>query len=85
MTWQKEIWDLSVQKQAISLNPNAALQMAIYDDGFVPVQSEFYHKPAADGIQRACMAAEHLSTGDRRVYYAVVPIWNDVKWFTNPN
>lgn len=82
--WQNEIWDLSIERQAISLNPNAALQMKVLNDGFVPVQSEFYHIPS-DGIQRACMAAEHLGTGARRVYYAVVPQWNNVQWFTDPN
>ena len=84
MVWQEEIWDLSIEKQAISLNKTAALQSAIFADGFVPVQSEFWHTPS-DGVQRACMAAEHLATGERRVYYAVVPVWNVVKWFNNPN
>jgi hypothetical protein len=46
--------------------------MKIFADNFVPVQSEFYYT-AQDGINRACMAAEHLQTGERRVYYAVVP------------
>ena len=84
MAWQNEIWDVSIERQAISLNKTAALQSAIFADGFVPVQSEFWHTPS-DGVQRACMAAEHLVTGERRVYYAVVPVWSSVKWFANPN
>lgn len=83
MSWQDELWNESIKRQAISLNPNAALQAAIFDDGFVPVQSEFYYT-TSDEIQRACMAAEHLETGERRVYYAVVPEWNNVQWFTDP-
>jgi len=82
-SWQEEVWNESINKQAISLNPTAALQMAIFADGFVPVQSEFWYTPS-DGIQRACMAAEHLQTSERRVYYAEVPNWNNVKWFADP-
>ncbi len=78
--WKSEVWQESIERQAISLNPNAALQMAIFNAGFVPVQSEFYYT-AQDGINRACMAAEHLQTGERRVYYAVVPNWSNVQWF----
>ena len=78
--WKAEVWQVSIERQAISLNPNAALQMAIFKDLFVPVQSEFYYV-AQDGINRACMAAESLSTGERRVYYAVVPNWSNVQWF----
>lgn len=84
MTWQSELWSESVNRQAISLNPNAALQAAIFADGFTPVESEFWYTPS-DGKQRAAMAAEHLETGERRVYYAVVPAWDVVKWFTDPN
>jgi len=83
MTWQTELWDKSIERQTISLNPQASLQAAIFADGFVPVESEFWYTPS-DGIQRACMAAESLTTGERRVYYAVVPQWNSVQWFADP-
>lgn len=84
--WQAEAWAESVRRQAISLNPSAALQAAIFRDGFVPVQSEFWYTTAADGVQRAFMAAETVNgLRPRRVYYAVVPKWNDVRWFTEPN
>lgn len=82
-SWQEEAWNESVERQAISLNPNAALQGAIFGDGFVPVQSEFWYR-TQDAIQRAYMAAEHLVTGERRLYYAVVPNWNDINWFNDP-
>lgn len=84
MDWQQEIWDLSIEKQSISLNPNAGLQKAIFADGYTPVESEFWHTPS-DGVQRACMAAEHLTSGLRRVYYSVVPNWPTVQWFADPN
>lgn len=82
-TWQEEVWQESVNRQAISLNPTAAIQAAIFADGYTPVQSEFWAVPS-DGVERACMAAEHLQTGERRVYYAVVPHWDNVQWFTDP-
>ena len=78
--WQQELWDTSIELQTISLNPNAALQSAIFRDGYVPVESEFWQ--TIDEIEYAAQAAEHLSTGARRVYYAIVPNWNIVKWFT---
>lgn len=81
--WKIELWDESVRRQALALNPNAALQAAIFKDDYVPVGSEFYYT-AADGIQRAAQAAESLETGDRRVYYAIVPKWNEVRYFTDP-
>lgn len=81
-TWQDEVWQESVVRQTISLNPNASLQAAIFADGFTPVQSEFWYT-ASDGVRRACQAAENVADGRRRVYYAVVPNWNDVRWFSN--
>jgi len=79
--WQQEVWLESIQRQTISLNPHAALQSAIFADGFTPVETEFRFTPS-DGIRRACQAAEHVGDGRRRVYYAVVPQWNDVHWFS---
>lgn len=84
MSWQEEIWNESIKRQTISLNKDSALQNAIFDDGFTPVETEFWYTPSDDGIKRANMAAEHLGTGERRVYYAVVPNWNDVRWFLDP-
>lgn len=79
--WQEEVWAESIRLQTISLNPTAALQAAIFRDGFTPVESEFRYTPS-DGVRRACQAAEHVGDGRRRVYYAVVPHWNDVHWFS---
>lgn len=77
--WQRVLWDKSIELQTIQLNPNAALQKAIFAGGYVPVETEFRY--FVDGVEYAAQAAEHLGTGDRRVYYAVVPIWSDVRWF----
>jgi len=80
--WQAELWAKSIDLQTIQLNPDAALQAAIFADNFVPVESEFWH--AVDGIQYAAQAAESLTTGERRVYYAIVPNWGNVQWFNEP-
>ena len=76
------MWDESIRLQTVSLNPDAALQAAIFKDGFVPVESEFWH--TIDGIQWAAMAAEHLETGERRVYCTTVPDWDMVGWISDP-
>ena len=81
--WQQEMWDESIRLQTVSLNKDAALQVAWLADGFQQVESEFWFTPA-DGIQRAGQAAEHPGTGERRVYYAVVPDWNKIQWFGDP-
>jgi len=83
-SWQQALWNESVELQTISLNPNAALQAAIFADGFTPVQSEFWS--TVDGIQFASQAAETINGYlPRRVYYTVRPIWSDVQWFTEPD
>jgi hypothetical protein len=90
MTWQQAAWKMSEDLQeecGISLNPEAALQAAILADGFVPVHAEVWHEhPYQDGIERAYMAAETLDgSKPRRLYYAVVPDWNDVRWIVEPD
>lgn len=78
--WQAELWAESIALQTIQLNPSAALQAAIFNDGYVPVESEFWH--TIGDIQYAAQAAETLDSGRRRVYYTTVPDWGDVRWFT---
>ncbi len=80
--WQQVIWDESLEQQTIQLNPDAALQGAILNDGFIAVSSEWWQE--IEMVTRACQVGEHLKTGERRVYYAVVPNWNEVEHFTDP-
>jgi murein DD-endopeptidase MepM/ murein hydrolase activator NlpD len=82
-TLQEHLWSVSIEQQTISLNPNAALQKAIFADDFVPVMSEYWTRYDEDDY--AEMAAEHLGTGERRVYYARVPEWTNVQWTVDPN
>jgi hypothetical protein len=76
------LWLDSLAKQTMSYNPEAALQKVIFADGFVPVMNEsrFSH----DGMEYAEQAAEHLDTGERRVYYTEVGNWGNVRYITNP-
>ena len=60
------LWKLSLEKQCVSLNPNAALQIAIDQDDFVPVMSE--DKATIDKVEYTYQAAEDLRKGTRRVY-----------------
>jgi hypothetical protein len=64
--------------QMIQLNPGAALQMRIFADGFVPNSPEF--DVQVNQVQYRAQRAEHLGTGQVRVYYAKVPDWGNVRF-----
>jgi hypothetical protein len=64
--------------QTIQLNPIAALQSRIFADGFVPTSPEF--DTQVNSVQYRAQRAEHLGTGQVRVYYAKVPDWANVQF-----
>ncbi len=68
-------------QQKIQFNPAAALQARIFGDGLVPNSGEF-DVPFGATVYRA-QRAEHLGTGEVRVYYCKVPLWGQV-WFVSP-
>jgi len=70
-------------KQVIRFNPTAALQKEVFADGFVPNSREF-DVPLGGEVYRA-QRAEHLQTGEARVYYARVPAWDTVLNMTMPS
>jgi len=79
------VWKHSVRQQmltGLSLNPRAALQRAIFKDGYVPVTSE--GRIQHDNTLYAWQAAEHLGGKPRRVYLAKIPSWNNVWFITGP-
>lgn len=76
------LWDASLALQGIRLNGAAALQRAITGDGYAPVGNE--GRLAHGGVTYALQPAEHLAAGRRRVYYAVAPRWDDVRWLGSP-
>lgn len=75
-TLQAQLRAAGQQYQVIQFNPDAALQKRIFADGFVPNSGEFIQK--RDGIQYVCQRAEHLGTGEVRVYYVRHGDWANV-------
>jgi hypothetical protein len=84
MSLEEFLWEDSLSTQCISLNPNAALQSAIFNDDFVPVGTE--HWVIYDGKTYAYMAAETLGESlPRRLYYVLTPNWSDVSFIIDPD
>ena len=64
------------QKHVIQFNPGAALQKAIFAAGFVPNSGEFNVK--WDGQTYVAQRAEHMGSGEVRVYYCKDGNWSNV-------
>ncbi len=62
------------RERVMRLNKGAALQKAIFRDGFVPVSGEFAESGYVGQL------AEHLGTDAVRVYYASPANWGDVRY-----
>jgi hypothetical protein len=65
-------------EQRIQFNPDAALQRRIFAAGFVPNSGEFSVR--FGGVTYIAQRAEHLESGEVRVYYVQEGLW-DVVWF----
>lgn len=78
---QSNLPDLLVQEgkrcQVLQFNREAALQKRIAADGFVPNSTEFTIDQG--GAQYLGQQAEHLTSGERRVYYVQVGDWGNVQ------
>ena len=68
----------AARRQVIRFNPDAALQKRIFDDGFVPNSEEF--ELERDGAQYHAQQAEHLRSGERRVYFVAQGDWSNVRF-----
>ena len=66
-------------EQVIEFNPKAALQKRIFADGFVPNSGEFDEEH--DGVRYVAQRAEHLGSGEVRVYYVPVGQWDQVAYY----
>lgn len=64
--------------QILQFNTGAALQKRMFADGLVPNSAEFQF--TLDGSAYVAQRAEHLLTGEVRVYYAPMTDVNDVKF-----
>lgn len=69
--------------QVIQFNPDAALQKAIFADGLVPNSSEF--RVTVAGTTYVGQRAEHLDTGEVRVYYVQEDDWGSVQHVVRPD
>lgn len=68
--------------QVIQFNPSAAIQKVIFADGFVPNSPEF---DVAFGETRyVAQRAEHLSSGEVRIYYCAVGDYGNVRFVVRP-
>ena len=68
----------AAKRQVIQFNPNAALQKRIFAAGFVPNSPEF--EVEHDGVHYAAQRAEHLGTGEVRIYFVKVGDWGNVAY-----
>ena len=68
--------------QVIRFNPDAALQKCIFADGFVPNSPEFPF--FFDGVSYIGQRAEHLATGEVRIYHVIVGDWGNVQFVSRP-
>jgi hypothetical protein len=64
--------------QVIQFNPRAALQKAIFLDGFVPNSGEF--SVTWYGREYKAQRAEHMGSGEVRVYYVLDGDWGNVQY-----
>lgn len=77
MTLQQQLRTAGQEHQVIQFNPNAALQKRIFADGFVPNSSEFTLDHQR--IRYVAQRAEHLGTGEVRIYYVRDGDWGNVQ------
>jgi hypothetical protein len=68
----------AAKRQVIQFNPKAALQQRIFAEGLVPNSPEF--EIEFDGVRYAAQRAEHLATGEVRVYYVKIGDWGNVAY-----
>jgi len=79
---EEQLLEHGEAQQRIQFNPQAALQGRIFSDGFIPNSGEF-DVPLGDACYRG-QRAEHLATGEVRVYYCKVPLWSQVSFVSPP-
>jgi len=70
----------AAKNQVIQFNPDAALQKRIFADSFVPNSPEL--EVSFGDVAYAAQRAEHMGTGEVRVYYVRRGWWNDVFYVT---
>lgn len=77
-TFRERLLAEAERRQVIQFNPDAALQKRIFPDGFVPNSPEF------EIDECIAQRAEHLDTGEVRIYYAPLANVNQVAFEVRP-
>lgn len=81
-TLEEALIEAGEDTQVIQFNPDAALQRRIFADGFVPNSPEFGIE--LDGVCYAGQRAEHLESGEVRIYYCQCGDWENVQYVVRP-
>jgi hypothetical protein len=76
--FEELLLDAAEEAQVIEFNPCAALQKRIFADGFVPNSPEF--EIESEGDRYVAQRAEHLDTGEVRVYHVRKGEWTHVDY-----
>jgi hypothetical protein len=77
-TFRERLLAEAARRQVIQFNPSAALQQRIFAAGFVPNSPEF------EIDECIAQRAEHLDTGEVRVYFAPLSNVNQVTFAVDP-
>jgi hypothetical protein len=75
-TLEDKLLATAAAEQVIEFNPRAALQKEIFAHGFVPNSPEF--EVEHDGVHYVAQRAEHMGSGEVRVYHVPVGDWSNV-------
>lgn len=78
ITLRDALLQKAAEEQLIEFNPDAALQKEIFADGVVPNSPEF--PLLFDGISYVAQRAEHLQSGEVRVYFAEIDDYSNVQY-----
>jgi hypothetical protein len=77
-TLQATLLAEAARRQVIEFNPDASLQKRIFADGFVPNSPEF--EVEFGNTRYVAQRAEHLASGEVRVYYVRSGDWGNVAY-----
>lgn len=83
LSFDEQLFTTAAEQQVIEFNPGAALQQAIFAGGFVPNSPEF--RVRRDGVVYVAQRAEHLGSGEVRVYYVEEGDWDHVRYAVRPS
>lgn len=81
-TLNQFLWRMGRAQQTVSLNKDAALQKTMTGTGISPVGSEKWVTYSPTGDRYAVQPADNWQDGEEYVYYAKVPLWDDIHVLT---